>query len=99
MPVSRRRSCVPLRLAVLLSMAAAMLAPACSPPRDRAEVVFWAMGAEAEIADGVREAHPDIPVRVQQVPWSAAHEKLLTAFVGGSMPDLFQLGNTWIAEL
>src|SRR5262249_53751264 len=35
---------------------------------------------------------------VQQIPWVAAHEKLLTAFVGGSTPDLSQLGNTWIPE-
>jgi multiple sugar transport system substrate-binding protein len=35
---------------------------------------------------------------VQQIPWSAAHEKLLTAFAGDSMPDLFQLGNTWLPE-
>jgi len=61
------------------------------------------MGSEAEAADavlqGFRERHPDIPVRVQRLPWSAAHEKLLTAYVGGSMPDVFQLGNTWVAEL
>jgi multiple sugar transport system substrate-binding protein len=37
-------------------------------------------------------------VRIQQVPWSAAHEKLLTAFVGGALPDVFQLGTTWVAE-
>jgi multiple sugar transport system substrate-binding protein len=37
-------------------------------------------------------------VRVQQIPWSAAHEKLLTAYAGDSMPDAFQLGNTWIPE-
>ena len=32
------------------------------------------------------------------MPWSAAHEKLLTAFAGDSTPDLCQLGNTWIPE-
>lgn len=68
----------------------------------REAVSFWAMGAEAEVAEsmvaGFREAHPDIEVRVQRVPWSAAHEKLLTAYVGRSMPDVFQLGNTWIPE-
>ncbi len=42
--------------------------------------------------------NPAIRVRVQQIPWSAAHEKLLTAFVGESMPDVFQVGNTWIPE-
>jgi multiple sugar transport system substrate-binding protein len=33
------------------------------------------------------------------VPWSAAHEKLLTAWVGDAMPDVFQAGNTWLPEL
>src|SRR4030095_11255218 len=42
--------------------------------------------------------HPGIRVIVQQIPWTAAHEKLLTGFVGGSPPDLAQLGNTWIPE-
>lgn len=65
-------------------------------------VVFWAFGQEGEavqelIVDFEAE-HPDIRVRVQQIPWSAAHEKLLTAFAGDSMPDLFQLGNTWLPE-
>jgi multiple sugar transport system substrate-binding protein len=63
---------------------------------------FWAMGREGEVvqellAEFERE-NPDIRVRVQQIPWSAAHEKLLTAYVGGSTPDLSQLGNTWISE-
>lgn len=87
--------------AVALSIA---LAAGCARTGgDAGEVVFWAMGSEAEAADvvlaGFREQHPDIRVRVQRVPWSAAHEKLLTAFVGRSMPDVFQLGNTWVAEL
>jgi multiple sugar transport system substrate-binding protein len=37
-------------------------------------------------------------VRVQQIPWTAAHEKLLTSHVGGSSPDVAQLGNTWVPE-
>jgi multiple sugar transport system substrate-binding protein len=70
----------------------------------QSEVVinFWAMGREGEV---VRELipeferrNPGIRVRVQQIPWSAAHEKLLTAYAGDTMPDLFQLGNTWIPE-
>ena len=83
----------------------ALLVAACggdgrAAPREA--VSFWAMGAEAEVAEAMvadfREVHPDIEVRVQRVPWSAAHEKLLTAYVGRSMPDVFQLGNTWIPE-
>jgi multiple sugar transport system substrate-binding protein len=61
------------------------------------------MGREGEMVQrllpGFARRHPGIRVRVQQIPWSAAHEKLLTAFVGGAMPDVFQAGNTWLPEL
>jgi multiple sugar transport system substrate-binding protein len=63
---------------------------------------FWGMGREgevvAELMDEFHRENPGIRVRVQQIPWSAAHEKLLTAFVGGATPDVAQLGNTWIPE-
>jgi multiple sugar transport system substrate-binding protein len=63
---------------------------------------FWAMGAEAEHMAALLAALPRAglpPVRVQPLPWSAAHEKLLTAFAGSSLPDLGQAGNSWLAEL
>lgn len=66
------------------------------------ELRVWAFGSEGEaVGPMVRDferAHPHIHVRVQQIPWTAAHEKLLTAFVGGALPDVAQLGNTWIPE-
>jgi multiple sugar transport system substrate-binding protein len=62
----------------------------------------WGLGREgevvAELVPEFERTHPGIRVDVQQIPWSAAHEKLLTAVVGGSTPDLAQLGNTWIPE-
>jgi multiple sugar transport system substrate-binding protein len=61
------------------------------------------MGREGEVVEqlmpGFESRHPDIRVRVQQIPWNAAHEKLLTAYVGGAMPDVLQAGNTWLPEL
>lgn len=63
---------------------------------------FWAMGSEGERVQALMPAferlHPGVKVHVQQIPWSAAHEKLLTAHVGGTLPDVFQLGNTWLPE-
>jgi multiple sugar transport system substrate-binding protein len=65
-------------------------------------VEFWALGREGEVVQQLvpefERRHPRIRVRVQQVPWSAAREKLLTAYVGDAMPDVLQIGNTWIAE-
>jgi len=42
--------------------------------------------------------NPGIHVIVQQIPWTAAHEKLLTAVAGESTPDVCQIGNTWVPE-
>jgi multiple sugar transport system substrate-binding protein len=85
---------------------ALLLACACSSDADRdgrTTLEFWGLGREGEL---VRELvpeferrHPDLRVRVQQIPWSAAHEKLLTAFAGGSLPDAIQVFCTWIPEL
>ncbi len=75
----------------------------CDSSADRPVIVeFWAMGQEGEQVQALlpefEHRHPGIRVRVQQIPWSAAHEKLLTAYAGDAMPDVFQLGNTWIPE-
>ena len=66
-----------------------------------APVRFWAMGREAEVvAELVAEFERDtgIAVEIQQIPWTAAHEKLLTAYAAGALPDVCQLGNTWLPE-
>ncbi|HJX22751.1 MAG TPA: sugar ABC transporter substrate-binding protein, partial [Steroidobacteraceae bacterium] len=52
----------------------------------------------AQLLPQFRALHPDIEVRIQQLPWTAAHQKLLTAFAGEATPDVCQLGNTWIPE-
>jgi multiple sugar transport system substrate-binding protein len=81
---------------------AALALAACTRSGDRT-LRFWAMGREGEVvgqllADFTRE-HRGLAVRVEQLPWTAAHEKLLTAFAGDATPDVAQLGNTWIPEL
>ncbi|HEX4763756.1 MAG TPA: extracellular solute-binding protein, partial [Usitatibacter sp.] len=83
-------------------LAAAGLASASVLAREPERVRFWAMGREGEV---VRELlrdferdHPEIRLDIQGLPWTAAHEKLLTAFAGDAVPDLCQLGNTWIPE-
>lgn len=66
------------------------------------EITFWAMGAEGEhitqLIPEFEQSNPEIKIKVQVIPWGAAHEKLLTAFAGQSTPDICQLGNTWIPE-
>jgi multiple sugar transport system substrate-binding protein len=84
-------------LLLLASLAACQRGP---PPT---VLRFWAMGREsevlAELLPDFERSHPGVTVRIEQLPWTAAHEKLLTAVAGDSTPDLCQLGNTWIPEL
>lgn len=84
-----------------LFLLAASLAGCSGKPNDR--LVFWTFGPEGEAVSRLlpdfERAHPGIRVEVQQLPLSAAHQKLLTAIVGGTTPDVAQLGNTWLPEM
>ncbi|MEO5617858.1 MAG: extracellular solute-binding protein, partial [Candidatus Eisenbacteria bacterium] len=91
------------RCAALLALVCGAVTLAGCATRERGVTLrFWAMGREGEVVEELvrdfERENPGVRVEVQQVPWSAAHEKLLTSHVGGSSPDLAQLGNTWIPE-
>jgi len=77
--------------------------PSCRSGDHGSTLRFWAFGREGEVAAqlvrGFEREHPGVRVQVQQIPWSAAHEKLLTAIVGRATPDVAQMGNTWIVEM
>ena len=95
-----RASFIALLLAAFLSL---LLLQGCPRAQNQGvEIVFWAFGVEGEnvqkLMPDFEKLYPDIHVRVQMIPWNAAHEKLLTAYAGQSLPDACQLGNTWIPE-
>ena len=84
---------------ILLSVAAIR----CDHSADTVTVIrFWGLGNEGEmVVPLIKEferRNPTIKVEMQQIPWTAAHEKLLTAYAGESTPDVGQLGNTWLPE-
>jgi len=87
-----------------LGLLAGGAAAACTPRR-RGETVlrFWAMGNEGgtvgQLTPEFERRNPGVRVQVQALPWTAAHEKLLTAYAGSSLPDVSQIGNTWVSEL
>lgn len=87
----------------LLTAAAAATLTGCARDDGTTTLRFWAMGREAEVAAeliaGFEREHPGVRVKVEQLPWTAAHEKLLTAFAGDATPDLAQVGNTWLPEM
>jgi multiple sugar transport system substrate-binding protein len=92
--VAMRALCVGPLLALLLA--------ACTREPQETVVRFWAMGREAEVVGALvrdfERENPGVRVEVQAIPWNAAHEKLLTAYAADALPDICQLGNTWVPE-
>lgn len=90
--------------ATILSTTFLLVCAGCARQHnDGREVVrFWAMGHEGEVVAQLlpefERRNPGIRVDLQQLPWTAAHEKLLTAFAGDALPDVCGLGNTWVPE-
>lgn len=87
----------------ILLTALALFSAGCGKQNsDKELITFWAIGAEGEKVSGLipqfEKENPGIKVKVQQIPWTAAHEKLITAYASETLPDIFQLGNTWIPE-
>lgn len=88
----------------LLAGAAASGLAGCGAREDGiTRLRFWAMGNEAtnvpQILPEFERRNPGIKVDVQALPWTAAHQKLLTAYAGSSLPDVSQVGNTWVSEM
>jgi multiple sugar transport system substrate-binding protein len=98
-----KKSDTPRRRFILHPSCFILLLLCCTSQRDtREHLEFWGLGREGEVVSDLipqfEKENPGIKVTVQQIPWTAAHEKLLTAYVGEATPDCAQMGNTWIPE-
>ena len=87
---------------ILFTAICCFIALSCSLKKEDTVVNFWAMGAEGEyvtqLIPDFEQRNPGIKIKVQMIPWTAAQEKLITAFASDNMPDACQLGNTWIPQ-
>ncbi|MFC7329069.1 sugar ABC transporter substrate-binding protein [Marinactinospora rubrisoli] len=65
-------------------------------------ITVWAMGAEgerlAEVAQAYEADHPGITVEVTPIGWDIAHQKLVSAAAAGELPDIAQMGSTYLGE-
>jgi multiple sugar transport system substrate-binding protein len=78
-----------------------MPAPEVTGPVE-GEITVWAMGAEGDnlhlLAEDFMAEHPEVTVSVTAVPWEAAHDRIVNAIAGGEVPDVSQIGTTWMGE-
>lgn len=85
-----------------LALGVNLFAAACARGSAHDRLAWWAMGQQGEYAPLLTpgfERETGIGVDVQAIPWTAAHQKLVTAFVGGALPDVMMLPNRWLPEM
>lgn len=87
--------------AVIVAVAGCVSPDACAA--EPVTLNVWAMGYEGkmirEMADIFEKEYPgQVRVVTQAIPWSGAHEKIMTSIIGGIPPDVCQMGTTWMAE-
>lgn len=65
------------------------------------KITIWAMGEEAKSLDKLAqlfmEEYPEYEVNIQAIPWANAYDKILTGIAGRQVPDVAQMGTTWMA--
>lgn len=81
----------------------------CAPPKDKDGVItldMWAMPNSLEpqrdIEDALKlfeEINPNIRVRVTIMDWGAAWTRITTAATSRDVPDIVQLGSTWVGAI
>ena len=85
------------------TLAIIVLLCCCAPASARQQqLTVWAMGAEGKLirqaAEIFEKRNPGVKIVTQSIPWTGAHEKLVTAVVGDMAPDISQMGTTWMPE-
>ena len=81
-------------------LAAAALALGCAPAKQ--EVVFWQFwpaDVVQPLLDRFERERPGIQVRMERLAWHAGLGKIDTAMAAGQVPDLCEIGSTWMPRM
>ncbi|MFI6938829.1 sugar ABC transporter substrate-binding protein [Streptomyces sp. NPDC050418] len=95
--------------AVAVTLASALTLTACggssgsqTSADSKQTLSVWAMGAEgeklADVAKVYEKANPNITVKVTPIGWDVAHQKLVAAAAAGRLPDVMQMGGSYMTE-
>ncbi|MGW3951672.1 sugar ABC transporter substrate-binding protein [Streptomyces sp. NPDC004752] len=95
--------------AIAITLASALTLTACGGSGGdqvaadaKQTLTVWAMGTEgeklADVAEFYEKAHPNITVKVTPIGWDVAHQKLVAAAAASKLPDVMQMGGSYMTE-
>ncbi len=95
----RGRSAASFALAALLSMCLGLLSCA---KEEEAELIFWQFQRQdlmSELIADFEAENPSIKVKLETLTWQSGYEKIIMAYAAGQLPDLLEVGSTWMPKL
>jgi multiple sugar transport system substrate-binding protein len=75
---------------------------ACTPAPKAPTIVFWQFWSADVVAPllaGFEREHPGWKVRMEQLTWQSGLEKITAAVASGNVPDLCEMGSTWMPRM
>ncbi|MGD8628975.1 MAG: extracellular solute-binding protein, partial [bacterium] len=66
------------------------------------QLVFWQFQRQDLMNDLIADfeaANPDIKVKMETLTWQSGYEKIIMAYASGQLPDLLEVGSTWMPKL
>ncbi|MGH7729869.1 MAG: extracellular solute-binding protein [Candidatus Eiseniibacteriota bacterium] len=93
------RRAVALRIVLVACLA---WVAACAPGRKARTIVFWQFWAPDVVTPLVaafEREHPGWKVQMEQLTWQSGLEKITAAVGSGKVPDLCELGSTWMPRM
>ena len=89
-----------MRRGALLLATSVLLILSCSR-EESADVVLWQFQRpdimESLIEEFERQ-NPQIDVEFETLTWQSGYEKIVMAFSSGTVPDLLEVGSTWLPK-
>jgi len=88
------------RRAIAVALLGAVLA--CAPQPKAQPIVFWQFWPSEVVAPLVarfEREHPAWKVEMEQLTWQSGLEKITAAIGSGNVPDLCEIGSTWMPRM
>jgi multiple sugar transport system substrate-binding protein len=83
-----------------VAAAALGLVLACAPAgQDVVFWQFWPADVVQPLLDRFQQEHPSVRVRMEQIAWQSGLEKISAAMAAGNVPDLCEMGSTWMPRM
>ncbi|MCX5727009.1 MAG: extracellular solute-binding protein, partial [Candidatus Saganbacteria bacterium] len=103
MPSYKKLLCFVFLILIPLSLTSCQLRP---KEEKVTEIIMWVMPNSLEPINDLKlvlkpfeDSHPNIKIKVSSVDWGAAWTKITTAATSRDVPDIAQLGSTWVGSI